>query len=67
MIRTSADTPDRCARPMPISIAFDESSNGPTRTPTSTVGTDNGKRTVRTVGPPFLSSQSSSQAAPQSQ
>jgi hypothetical protein len=40
----------------------------PTATPTtSTVGTDNGKRTVRTVGPPFLSSQSSSQAAPQSQ
>jgi hypothetical protein len=33
----------------------------------STVGTDNGKRTVRTVGPPFLSSQSSSQSAPQSQ
>ena len=30
----------------------------------STVGTDNGKRTVRTVGPPFLSSQSSSQSAP---
>jgi hypothetical protein len=26
---------------------------------TSTVGADNGKRTVRTVGPPFLSSQSS--------
>jgi hypothetical protein len=34
---------------------------------TSTVGTDNSKRTVRTVGPPFLSSQSSSQSAPQSQ
>ena len=33
----------------------------------STVGADNGKRTVRTVGPPFLSSQSSSQSAPQSQ
>jgi hypothetical protein len=33
---------------------------------TSTVG-DNGKRTVRTVGPPFLSSQSSSQGGPQSQ
>jgi len=33
----------------------------------STAGTDNGKRTVRTVGPPFLSSQSSSQSAPQSQ
>jgi hypothetical protein len=33
---------------------------------TSTVG-DNGKRTVRTVGPPFLSSQSSSQDGPQSQ
>jgi len=28
---------------------------------------DGGKRTVRTVGPPFLSSQSSSQSAPQSQ
>jgi hypothetical protein len=34
---------------------------------TSTVGTDNSKRTVRTVGPPFLSLQSSSQSAPQSQ
>jgi hypothetical protein len=33
----------------------------------SPVGTDNSKRTVRTVGPPFLSSQSSSQSAPQSQ
>jgi len=40
----------------------------PTATaPTSSVGTDSGKRTVRTVGPPFLSSQSSSQTAPQSQ
>jgi hypothetical protein len=36
-------------------------------TTTSSTGTDNGKRTVRIVGPPFLSSQSSSQAAPQSQ
>ena len=36
-------------------------------TTTSTVAPDNGKRTVRTVGPPFLSSQSSSQSAPQSQ
>lgn len=33
----------------------------------SPVGNDNSKRTVRTVGPPFLSSQSSSQSAPQSQ
>ena len=40
----------------------------PTATTTiSTVATDNGKRTVRTVGPPFLSSQSSSQSAPRSQ
>ena len=36
-------------------------------TKTSSSDTDNGKRTVRIVGPPFLSSQSSSQAAPQSQ
>jgi len=36
-------------------------------TTTSAVATDNGKRTVRTVGPPFLSSQSSLQSAPQSQ
>jgi hypothetical protein len=34
---------------------------------TTSTGTDNSKRTVRTVGPPFLSSQSSSQSAPQSQ
>ena len=33
----------------------------------SSTDADNGKRTVRIVGPPFLSSQSSSQAAPQSQ
>ena len=33
----------------------------------SPVGNDNSKRTVRIVGPPFLSSQSSSQSAPQSQ
>ncbi|HET8918141.1 MAG TPA: DUF2865 domain-containing protein [Xanthobacteraceae bacterium] len=32
----------------------------------SSTGGDSGKRTVRTVGPPFLSSQSSSQSAPQS-
>jgi hypothetical protein len=31
----------------------------------SSVGTDSGKRTVRTVGPPFLSSQSSSQSQSQ--
>jgi Protein of unknown function (DUF2865) len=36
-------------------------------TATSSTDTDNGKRTVRIVGPPFLSSQSSSQAVPQSQ
>jgi hypothetical protein len=36
-------------------------------TTTNTAGADNGKRTVRTVGPPFLSSQSSSESAPQSQ
>jgi hypothetical protein len=36
-------------------------------TTTSSTDADNGKRTVRIVGPPFLSSQSSSQAAPQSQ
>ena len=35
--------------------------------PAMTATGDNGKRTVRTVGPPFLSSQSSSQASPQSQ
>ena len=35
--------------------------------PAMTATGDNGKRTVRTVGPPFLSSQSSSQAPPQSQ
>ena len=35
--------------------------------PAMTATGDNGKRTVRTVGPPFLSSQSSSQTAPQSQ
>jgi hypothetical protein len=34
---------------------------------TSAVGTDNSKRTVRTVGPPFLSSQPLSQSGPQSQ
>jgi Protein of unknown function (DUF2865) len=34
---------------------------------TSSTGVDSGKRTVRTVGPPFLSSQSTSQVAPQSQ
>jgi hypothetical protein len=34
---------------------------------TSAVGADNSKRTVRTVGPPFLSSQPSPQSAPQSQ
>jgi hypothetical protein len=33
----------------------------------SPVGNDNSKRTVRIVGPPFLSSQSSPQSAPQSQ
>jgi hypothetical protein len=38
----------------------------PTATASSGTG-ENGKRTVRTVGPPFLSSQSSSQGAPQSQ
>src|SRR5262245_13005112 len=31
-IRTIADTPDRCARPVPTSIAFEESSKGPTST-----------------------------------
>jgi len=36
-------------------------------TTTNTAGADNGKRTVRTVGPPFLSSQSSSQSAQESQ
>jgi len=34
---------------------------------TGAVGADNSKRTVRTVGPPFLSSQPSPQSAPQSQ
>ncbi len=34
---------------------------------TSAVGADNSKRTVRTVGPPFLSSQPLSQSGPQSQ
>jgi hypothetical protein len=40
-------------------------SSAPSATASSAAG-DSGKRTVRTVGPPFLSSQSSSQSAPQS-
>jgi hypothetical protein len=38
----------------------------PAAAASSTAATDGGKRAVRVVGPPFLSSQSSSQTAPQS-
>ena len=48
------------------SAAAPVSANPAATATASAAGGDSGKRTVRTVGPPFLSSQSSSQSAPQS-
>ena len=61
--KPAAPTPQTAAN---SSAAAPAVSPAPTATANSGAG-ENGKRTVRTVGPPFLSSQSSSQGAPQSQ
>jgi uncharacterized protein DUF2865 len=60
------------AAPMPqaaasSSVAAPTAANPATAATASSGASDNTKRTVRTVGPPFLSSQSSSQSGPQSQ
>ncbi len=60
------------AAPMPqaaasSSVAAPTAANPATAATASPGASDNAKRTVRTVGPPFLSSQSSSQSGPQSQ
>jgi Protein of unknown function (DUF2865) len=54
---------------MPQAGAGANSATATTASPAATAssaGSDSGKRTVRVVGPPFLSSQSSSQSAPHS-
>jgi hypothetical protein len=48
------------------SAAAPATASSATTATADSAGGDSGKRTVRTVGPPFLSSQSSSQSAPQS-
>jgi hypothetical protein len=60
------------AAPMPqaaasSSVAAPTAANPATAATASSGASDNAKRTVRTVGPPFLSSQSSSRSGPQSQ
>jgi hypothetical protein len=60
--------PAAAAAPANNSSAATPASASSTATATAiSAGADSGKRTVRTVGPPFLSSQPASQAAPQSQ
>ena len=51
--------------PQAVSTSSAAATSGPA-TPANTAGPDNGKRTVRIVGPPFLSSQSLSQSSSQS-